>query len=182
MKDALAALATTPNPRDTFFAAWALAMARQDERAQRVISDQAKRVAENTFVQSLNVPTIQAACEMNRGDSARAIETLRTAIPYDRAIPAVRLVRGTAYLRAGRGAEAVQEFQSVLAMRYLLPLQPLGCLGGALAQLGLARAYALSGDKAKTRAAYQDFFSLWKDADLDIPILKEAKAEYAKLQ
>jgi hypothetical protein len=81
-------------------------------------------------------------------------------------------------LRAANGAAAAEEFQKIIDHRGIVLNLPLG----ALAHVGLARAYALAGDTAKSKAAYQDFFALWKDADPDIPILKEAKAEYAKLQ
>jgi Tfp pilus assembly protein PilF len=87
-------------------------------------------------------------------------------------------VRGLAYLAAHQGAEAAVEFQKILNHRGIVVSDPIG----ALAHLQLGRALALSGDKTKARAAYQDFLTLWKDADPDIPILKQAKAEYAKLQ
>jgi hypothetical protein len=87
-------------------------------------------------------------------------------------------IRGQAYVAAKNGTAAVVEFQKFLDHRGIVLNFPLG----ALAHLGLARAYALSGDTGKAKTAYQDFFGLWKDADPDIPILKEAKAEYAKLQ
>jgi hypothetical protein len=87
-------------------------------------------------------------------------------------------VRAEAYLSAQQGSEAAVEFQKILDHRGLL----WNCATGALAHLGLARAHVLQGDNTKARAAYQDFFALWKDADPDIPILKETKAEYAKLQ
>ena len=87
-------------------------------------------------------------------------------------------IRGEAYLAMGRGSDAAREFQKVVDNRSVVQNCPLG----ALAHLGLGRAYAVQGDSAKPRVAYQDFFALWKDADPDIPILKEAKAEYAKLQ
>jgi predicted Zn-dependent protease len=87
-------------------------------------------------------------------------------------------VRGEAYLAAHRGREAAAEFQKVLNHRGIVFNEPIG----ALAHLQLGRAYALSGDDTKARSAYQDFFSLWKDADPDVPILKEARAEYAKLK
>ncbi len=86
-------------------------------------------------------------------------------------------MRGEAYLAAHQGSEAAVEFQKILDHRSIVGNEPIG----ALAPLGLARAFALQGDKARARAAYQDFFTLWKDADPDIPILPEAKAEYAKL-
>jgi len=87
-------------------------------------------------------------------------------------------VRGEAYLAAHRGSETAAEFQKILDHRGVVINEPIG----ALAHLGLGRAYALQGDTTKARAAYQDFLTLWKDADPDIPILKQAKAEYAKLQ
>jgi lipopolysaccharide biosynthesis regulator YciM len=87
-------------------------------------------------------------------------------------------VRGHAYLAARQGRKAVLEFQKILDHRGIVVSEPIG----ALAHLQLGRAYVLAGDKDKTRAAYQDFLTLWKDADPDFPILKEAKAEYAKLQ
>jgi len=87
-------------------------------------------------------------------------------------------VRGETYLAAHQGSEAAAEFQKILDHRGIVVNEPIG----ALAHLGLARAYALQGDNAKAKAAYQDFLTLWKDADPDIPILKEAKAEYAKVQ
>jgi len=87
-------------------------------------------------------------------------------------------VRGQAYLLAHQGKEAAAEFQKIIDHRGIVLNEPIG----ALAHLQLGRAYAMQGDTAKSRAAYQDFLTLWKDADPDIPILKQAKAEYAKLQ
>ena len=87
-------------------------------------------------------------------------------------------VRGEAYLAAYKGGEAAAEFQKILDHRGLVLNQPIG----ALAHLGLGRAYVLQGDTVKAKAAYQDFLSLWKDADPDIPVLRQAKAEYTKLQ
>jgi hypothetical protein len=86
-------------------------------------------------------------------------------------------VRGQAFLRASQGADAAAQFQKIIDSRGLVVNDPIG----VLASLGLARAYMVSGDQAKTKAAYQDFFQLWKNADADIPILKQARAEYAKL-
>ena len=87
-------------------------------------------------------------------------------------------LRGQAYLKLRQGSAAAAEFQKIVDHPGAILYDPTG----ALAHLGLARAYALSGDTAKARIAYQDFFALWKNADPDLPILKEAKAEYAKLQ
>ena len=111
------------------------------------------------------------------GVAAKAIELLKPASAYDKATTSVLYLRGLAYVKSTQGAEAVQEFQKILALRNFVPADPLM----SLAHLGLGRAYALQGDTQKSRTAYQDFLALWKDADADLPILKEAQAEYAKL-
>jgi predicted Zn-dependent protease len=121
-------------------------------------------------------------------DASRAIVVLQPALPHELGTaPDVGLlslslypvyVRGEAYLAANSGSEAAVEFQKILDHRGIVGNAPIG----ALAHLGLARAYALQGDMIKANAAYQDFLTLWRDADPDIPILKQAKAEYAKLQ
>jgi eukaryotic-like serine/threonine-protein kinase len=129
-------------------------------------------------VEALRVPQVRAAEALSTGDAAKAIELLKPANTYDKADTPTLYIRGLAYWKAGHGSEAAQEFQKVLALRSYAPADPLM----SLAHLGLGRAYALQGDFQKSRTAYQDFFALWKDADPDVPILKEAKAEYAKLQ
>jgi len=114
------------------------------------------------------------------------VEILKTAVryelgqsePFDLGMMYPAYVRGQAYLLVRRGKEAAAEFQKIIDHRGIVLNFPLG----ALAHLQLGRAYVMSGDTAKARTAYQDFFALWKDADPDIPILKEAKADYAKLQ
>jgi tetratricopeptide (TPR) repeat protein len=118
----------------------------------------------------------------------QALNDLELAAPYELGLPAIGFynwpnlypvyVRGEAYLAARKGSEAAAEFQKILDHRGIVSNGPIG----ALAHLQLGRAYAMQGDTAKSRAAYQDFLTLWKDADPDIPILKQAKAEYAKLQ
>jgi len=118
----------------------------------------------------------------------QALDDLELAAPYELGLPAGGFynwpnmypvyVRGEAYLVAHRGSEAAAEFQKILGHRGIVLNEPIS----ALAHLQLGRAYVLQGDTAKARAAYQDFLALWKHADPDIPILKEAKAEYAKLQ
>jgi eukaryotic-like serine/threonine-protein kinase len=130
------------------------------------------------LVRSVWVPLVSAIVELHRKNPAKAIQLLTAAAPYDRTILPVLCVRGKAYLKAGQANEAAQEFQKVLAQRNLSPAD----FALPLAQLGLARAHALEGDTAKSRIAYQDFLALWKDADPDIPILKEARAEYARLK
>src|SRR5579863_7898399 len=150
-------------------------------QAQTVIDESARRFPSDTLLNNVSLPTASAAIEIGRGDPAKAIELLRPASPYELgrfADFAPIYVRGLAYLRARNGAQAAVEFRKILDHRGVDPVSPLY----ALARLGLARAYALSGDPAKSRIAYQDFLALWKDADPDVPILMEAKAGYAKLQ
>jgi serine/threonine protein kinase/tetratricopeptide (TPR) repeat protein len=129
-------------------------------------------------------PTIRAQIELSRNNSDKVIALLQTTAPYELGGPSPIaslypvFVRGQAFLRERQGAQAATEFRKLIDHRGIVQNLPLG----ALSQLNLGRAYVLQGDTAKARAAYQDFFALWKDADPDIPILKEAKAEYAKLQ
>ena len=124
------------------------------------------------------LPVIRASIEVNRGNPAKAIELLQAATPYENGSFGPQYLRGQAYLRARLAKEAAAEFQKILDRRGVGGLDVLY----PLARLGLARAHALAGDAEKSRNAYQDFFALWKDADVDIPILQEAKAEYAKLK
>jgi eukaryotic-like serine/threonine-protein kinase len=148
----------------------------------------AKRNPLNTVTNGYWLPTVRAAIEINRTNPAKALEPLQATAPYELGISPPQVmagaflypvyVRGQAFLLLHQGSKAVAEFQKFLDHRGLVANCPLG----ALAHLGLARAYALQRDTPKARANYQDFFILWKDADPDIPILKQAKAEYAKLQ
>ena len=126
----------------------------------------------------MTVPEIQALIEINHSNSAKAIEIMKVALPYDHANLSALLMRGNAYLQGQRGKEAEREFQNVLSLKNFAP----AAHELSLAQLGLARAYALQGEKTKSRTAYQDFLGLWKDAEPEIPILRQAKAEYARLQ
>jgi len=183
---AIAALAISRSPDLLYWGARTLAVAGKGSQAESLIAELTKRRPEDVVVRSLEAPEIKAINEMNAGNPGRAIELLQTATPYEGRDwgLAVRSSRANAYLKAGHGKEAAEEFQKILAMAPSLALG-LRTLSGALlstAQLGLARAYALQGDKAKSRMAYQDFLALWKDADADIPLLKQAKAEYAKVQ
>ena len=128
----------------------------------------------------MSLPTIRGRIEIQRGNPKKAIELLQAAAPYELGSsgPAAIYVRGQAYLRAGAGTEAATEFRKIIDHRGVDPVSPLY----PLAYLGLARAGVLAGETVKARKAYQDFFAFWKDADPDIPILREAKAEYAKLK
>ena len=161
----------------------ALGLAGDSAQATRLAADLAKRFPEDTIVQFDYLPMIHAAAALQSGSATKAIEALAPAAPYELgSISGVTLypvyLRGEAYLAAHQGSAAAAEFQKILDHPGVVANTPIG----ALAHLGLARAYALSGDTAKAKTAYQDFLALWKDADPDIPILKEAKAEYAKLQ
>jgi len=130
------------------------------------------------------LPTIRAKVEISRGNPAEAIKLLQTALPYDLGqnppLPSLypAYLRGQAYLRAQQTNSAAAEFQKILDHKSIVGNTPVA----TLAHLGLARARAMSGDTAAARTAYQDFFALWKDADPDIPLLKQAKAEYEKLK
>ena len=173
------------NGRDTsWLSAIALALAGDSGQAARLTGDLAKRFPEDTLVQTQYLPMIRAASALAAGSPQNAIRALEAAAPYElggnRASMSLGPVylRGQAYVAAKQGAAAAAEFQKILDHPGIVTNEPIG----ALAHLGLGRAYALAGDKGKAAAAYQDFLALWKDADPDIPILKEAKAEYAKLQ
>jgi ATP/maltotriose-dependent transcriptional regulator MalT len=118
---------------------------------------------------------------LKRGNAARALELFAPSVPseagwLDLYMPAY--LRGEAYMSLQRGQEAETEFLKIISHRGVV----LNAEIGAVAHVGLARAYVMQGDNAKAKAAYQDFLALWKDADSDIPILKQAQAEYAKLQ
>jgi serine/threonine protein kinase/predicted Zn-dependent protease len=131
-------------------------------------------------LQSTYLPAIRALVALDQNNVPEAITELRAADPESGSADSLEIayVRGKVYLSAKRGKEAASEFQGILDRSDSLGSTPII----ALAHLGLARAYALQGDTAKAKAAYQDFLTLWKDADPDIPILKQAKVEYAKLQ
>ena len=175
---ATAALAISQDHDLKLNAATTLALAGQSKQAMELRAAVARQRPDDTLVQNVDLPTIEATAALHDGSAKKALEVLGSASAYDKANSTVLYVRGLAYLKAGQGNEAAQEFEKVLSLRNLFPTNPLM----SLAHLGLARAYAMQGDTAKAKAAYQDFLTLWKDADPDIPILKEAKAEYAKLQ
>jgi eukaryotic-like serine/threonine-protein kinase len=162
-------------------AALALARVGDAAQAQKIADDLAKNFPEDTGLNFYWLPTVHAILEVNRHNASKALEFLRAAQPYEfgNAGPLYPVYyRGYAYLAAGQNEDAAKEFQKILDHRGIVVNSPFG----ALAHLGLARAYAMQGDTAKAKAAYQNFLTLWKDADPDIPILIAAKAEYAKLQ
>jgi tetratricopeptide (TPR) repeat protein len=185
-KDAAAALALSSDRYTQVLGALALARAGDSAQAQKIADNLAKEFPVDTGVNSYWLPVIRASLAINRHEPAKAIEQLQPSATYELGLISPSYmgslypvyVRGQAYLLLHHGKEAVTEFQKFLDHRGIVFNFPLG----GLAHLGLARAYTLSGDTAKAKTAYQDFLALWKDADPDIPILKEAKAEYAKLQ
>jgi serine/threonine protein kinase/predicted Zn-dependent protease len=180
-QQASAALTLSTGRDVQYLAALALAVAGDASRAQSLADNLAIRFPEDTLVQLNFLPTLRAQISLTRNDPSSAIEALQVAASYELSAfgscyPVY--IRGQAYLSAYQGREAATEFQKILDHRGIVVNQPIG----ALAHLQLGRAYAMQGDIAKAKAAYQDFLNLWKDADPDIPILKQAKAEYAKLQ
>jgi eukaryotic-like serine/threonine-protein kinase len=187
-QNAAAAVALAPGSHDAEAqSALAYALSGDAAHAQSLADDLAKRFPEDTVLQSVWLPTIRAQIERGHKNPARSIELLQDAAPYELGMLSGSAtnsclypvyIRAEAYLSMQQGSAAVAEFQKILDHRGLL----WNCATGALAHLGLARAYVLQGDTAKAKAAYQDFLMLWKDADPDIPILIAAKAEYAKLK
>ncbi len=181
-RDAAAALANNSSSlRARTDAAYALARAGDAARAESIVVQLAKENPSNTMLNSFDLPVIRATLEIGRNNPAKAVEILQPVIPFDLANQRGMLStyqRGRAYLALHKGSEAAAEFQKIVDH----PGVVLNSITGALAKLGLARAYATEGDPAKARVAYQDFFALWKDADPNVPILAAAKSEYAKLQ
>jgi len=163
-----------------YWAALALALAGDVVRAQALADDLGKRFPEDTIAQVNFLQTLHAQIALSRNDISKAIEALQTAVPYELGASGVLypvFVRGEAYLAAHQGKEAAAEFQKILDHRGIVVNDPIG----AVAHLQIGRAYAMQGDTAKAKKLYQDFLTLWKDADPDIPVLIAAKAEYAKL-
>ena len=178
------------NSRDVQYAAL-LALALTDDfpqgetRLEQLADDVARRFPEDTLVEFNYLPTLRAQMAIDHHDPSKAIELLQAAAPYELGGPPASFtalypiyVRGEAYLLLHQGSQAATEFQKILDHRGIVWNEPIG----ALAHLQLGRAYVLQGESAKAKSDYNDFLTLWKDADPDIPILKEAKTEYAKLQ
>ncbi len=179
----LAAVARSTEREVQSDAALALAYAGDDKRAQALADDLNKRFPEDTVIQFVGLPAIRARLAVNKRSYFEAIGDLRPGMPYESSVNGQMLpayVRGEAYLAAHQGSEAAAEFQKILDHPGVVINSPIG----AIAHLQIGRAYAMHGDaaKAKAKAVYQDFLTLWKDADSDIPLLIAAKSEYAKLQ
>ncbi|MGC1420913.1 MAG: protein kinase [Terracidiphilus sp.] len=182
------ALARSSTTAIRVLAALAFARAGDSDRAQRMADDLEEENPLNTLINDYWLPTIRAAVEIERKNPERAVQILNVTKSYElgNPVPTVAFgatlypvyLRGQAYLQLGLGSAAAAEFEKYLDNRSVVNSYPLA----ALAHLSLARAYALTGDSRKARTAYQDFLAMWKDADPDIPILKQAKAESANLR
>jgi eukaryotic-like serine/threonine-protein kinase len=177
------------NGRDSqYVAALALALTGDSAGAKALADDLEGRFPEDTMVRFNYIPTLHAQMALNSpGNAPKAVDTLAPASAYELGIPGNATfwtnlypvyVRAEALLAAHQGAQAAAEFQKIVDWRGVVAAEPIG----ALAHLGLARAYAVAGDTPKSRAAYDSFFTLWKDADPDIPVLLQAKAEYSRIQ
>ena len=185
---ALASLQRSKGREVRYLAALTLALSGDSPRAKALADGLDKQFPEDTAIQFSYLPTLRALLALNRGDPASAIEQLEPAVPYEMGTPRVSgtmgvgalypiYVRGLAWLAAHQGPKAAAEFQRIIDHRGIVLSDPIG----VLAHLQLGRALAGSGDKARAKAAYQDFLGLWKDADPDVPILRQARSEYAKL-
>ena len=185
-QDAAAALTLSPGRDVEMLAALALARSGETIRAKTIVGELEKSYPSQTVLKVYWLPTIKAAIELNTNNAAQSLVYLEAAAPYELGEPPQfqlgtlypAYIRGQAQLMAHNGAAAAAEFQKFLDHRGIV----VNFATGALAHLQLGRAYAMAGDTAKAKTAYQNFLKQWKDADPDIPILKEAKAEYAKLQ
>jgi DNA-binding winged helix-turn-helix (wHTH) protein/tetratricopeptide (TPR) repeat protein len=183
------ALALSDDSNVEFGAAFALALAGDSAQASKLADDLATRFAQDTSATFSYLPALRARLALNRHAPQEAIAALQVAVPYDLGAPRSSMhgsfgalytvyVRGEAYLAAGRGADAAGEFRKVLAHRGVVATDPVG----ALARLQLARAYAMQGQARQAQAAYRSFLALWQAADPDIPVLVQARREYASLK
>jgi hypothetical protein len=185
-QDIAAALVLAPGRDVKLLAGLTLARIGDAARAKAIVEELEKNYGSDTFLKIYWLPTIKAAMELDANNPTQAVVFLEAAAPYELGEPTQFqlgtmypvYIRGQAQLMAHNGAAAGTEFQKFFDHRGISLNFPLS----ALAHLGLARADALSGDTAKAKTAYNDFFALWKDADPDIPILIAAKAEYANLK
>jgi eukaryotic-like serine/threonine-protein kinase len=177
VSEADAVLKQTQEPSIVLSLADVYARAGKDDQAEKLASRVATERPDDQFVQNVTVPMIRAVIAMDHHDAQKALSLMAPGQPYDRGNTESMYTRATALLMAGNADQAAQEFQRVLDLKYAYPSD----LFVSYAQLGLARAYSGS-DKSKSRAAYEDFLSSWKNADPNLPVLGQAKSEYATLQ
>jgi tetratricopeptide (TPR) repeat protein len=178
LDDVAQALKLSSESSITVSCAIVLAYLGEEKRAMAMADQLAQKRPYDTWLQFVWIPDIKALIASNHGDTAKAADLLDGAMVYARVDSLTLFLRGMTYLKAGQAPDAVQAFQRPLSLRTYLATDMLLPLD----QLGLARAYAMQSDKARSRVAYQDFFAMWKDADKDVPLLKQARAEYAKVQ
>jgi len=188
--NALAALELSRGRDVQYTAGLALALSRESSRSEALANDLEKRFPEDTFVKFTYVPVLRAVSALQRGKPVNSLDELQISLPYELAANGLNFnhfylgglhsayVRGIALTATHRYAEAAAEFQKILDHRGLVGLDPIG----ALSHLQLGRAYVLAGDRIKAKSAYEDFLSVWKNADADTPILKSARAEYDRLK
>jgi DNA-binding winged helix-turn-helix (wHTH) protein/tetratricopeptide (TPR) repeat protein len=182
-KHSAAALGLSDNRNVQFEAALALAFLGDGARAQRLADDLDKRFPDDTIAQCNYLPSIRARLALNNKDSSRSIEILRASAPCELSVPVPggalysAYLRGEAYLAAHQGREAAVEFQKILDHSGIVLNSPIG----ALAHVGLARAFVLSGESSKARGQYEEFLALWKNADPECPVFKSAEAESRNL-
>jgi tetratricopeptide (TPR) repeat protein len=166
--------------------ALALAMCGDAAQVEKLAGETSKQFPNGTLWNAVQLPAIRAAIALKRNQPAKAVELLASASPYERAYPEAVYLRGLAYLGLGESAAAAAEFEKIIDHKGAnwgsAWQHPYWGQFYSLSYLGLARASALAGDATKAEKSFQDFLALWKDADPDVPILKQAKAEYAKLQ
>lgn len=185
---ATAALGLSKNKDVQYGAAFSFALAGDSSRAEMLAKDLEKRFPEDISVRFSYIPSIRALLALNRREPTKAVELLEVSVPYELGAPHSSMhgffgamyplyVRGMAYLAAQQGREAAAEFQKILDHPGIVVSDPIG----ALARLQLGRSYLVSGDRTRAKSAYRDFLNLWKDADREIPIFKQAKSEYTSL-
>jgi tetratricopeptide (TPR) repeat protein len=186
---AMAALERSNGREVEYAAALALGLSGGSSRSEALAGDLEQRFPEDTFVTFTYVPVLRGLAELRRGKPEHSVERLQVALRYELAANGLNFyhyggglhsayVRGEALMAARQYAEAAAEFQKVLDHPGIVRTDPIG----VLAHLQLGRVFVLSGDRTQAKAAYETFLALWKDADVDIPVLKRAKAEYARLQ
>jgi serine/threonine protein kinase/tetratricopeptide (TPR) repeat protein len=176
-KSAQQVLTSVPETKARALAALVLALSGNSQEADKVITELSNEKPEGTVVRFIWGPQIRAAIALQKQNPAEAIEVLRNASPYEMADLTIVYLRGQAYLAAHQAPEAVAEFQKIVDNKGTVGVDVIS----ALALLGLGRAHALAWENDKARTSYQDFFAVWKDADPDVPLLKQARVEYAKL-